>query len=215
MEKIIWPLWSGSLRLASTDVRVNPIVRFRNPGDVERCVNGTRKIGDVLRSRSMEDFKWRECFGGRDFRYVGPALPVNDRLMGEFCRRTVSTIWNYHGGCLVINYLAKQTPSQSPCVNKETVVAELQHPQCHCSDCDAIFHIYHMPLSSPHHHTEPHTCISLSNCQPHFRTSIRCQNPSQFLSAKVRNLTQPCRKAVLHPPYPPFLQYLLPLIVPW
>jgi hypothetical protein len=35
---------------------------------------------------------------------VGPALPVdqsNDRLMGEFCRRTVSTIWHYHGGCLV------------------------------------------------------------------------------------------------------------------
>ena len=67
-------------------------------------MNGTRKIGDVLRSRSMEDFKFREWFGGRDFRYVGPALPVdqsNDRLMGEFCRRTVSTIWHYHGGCLV------------------------------------------------------------------------------------------------------------------
>ncbi|CAK7325070.1 unnamed protein product [Dovyalis caffra] len=43
-------------------------------------------------------------FWGRDFRYVGPALPVdqsNDRLMGEFCHRTVSTIWHYHGGCLV------------------------------------------------------------------------------------------------------------------
>ncbi|XP_043711450.1 (R)-mandelonitrile lyase-like [Telopea speciosissima] len=60
MEKITGPLSAGSLRLASTDVRVNPIVRFNsfsNPGDVERCVNGTRKIGDVLRSRSMEDFK--------------------------------------------------------------------------------------------------------------------------------------------------------------
>ena len=76
MEKITGPLSAGSLRLASTDVRVNPIVRFNyfsNPGDVERCVNGTRKIGDVLRSRSMEDFKFREWFGGRDFRYVGPA----------------------------------------------------------------------------------------------------------------------------------------------
>ncbi|KAK2969976.1 hypothetical protein RJ640_008316 [Escallonia rubra] len=107
MEKIIGPQSVGSLRLASTDVRVNPIVRFNyfsNPGDLERCVNGTRKIGDVLRSRSMEDFRFRQWYGGRDFRYVGPALPIdqsNDVLMGEFCRRTVSTIWHYHGGCLV------------------------------------------------------------------------------------------------------------------
>lgn len=107
MEKITGPLSSGSLRLASTDVRTNPIVRFNyfsNPGDVERCVNGTRKIGDVLRSRSMEDFRFHEWYGGRNFRFVGPALPrdqSNDMLMGEFCRRTVSTIWHYHGGCLV------------------------------------------------------------------------------------------------------------------
>ncbi|TYK05143.1 (R)-mandelonitrile lyase-like [Cucumis melo var. makuwa] len=25
----------------------------------------------------------------------------NDQLMGEFCHHTVSTIWQYHGGCLV------------------------------------------------------------------------------------------------------------------
>ena len=37
MEKITGPLSAGSLRLASTDVGVNPIVRFNNfsnPGDV-------------------------------------------------------------------------------------------------------------------------------------------------------------------------------------
>ncbi|KAI5664329.1 hypothetical protein M9H77_23652 [Catharanthus roseus] len=59
MEKIVGTLSAGSLRLASTDVKVNPIVRFnyfRNPGDVERCVNGTQKIHDVLKSRSMEEF---------------------------------------------------------------------------------------------------------------------------------------------------------------
>ncbi|KAL0012745.1 hypothetical protein SO802_007853 [Lithocarpus litseifolius] len=107
MEKIIGPLSSGSLRLASTDVRVNPIVRFNyfsNPVDLQRCVNGTRKIGDILRSRSMEDFKVRNWFGGHDFRFVGPALPVDqadNHLMEDFCRRTVSTIWHYHGGCVV------------------------------------------------------------------------------------------------------------------
>ncbi|KAH9667675.1 (R)-mandelonitrile lyase-like [Citrus sinensis] len=107
MEKIIGPLSSGSLRLASTDVRVNPIVRFNyfsNPVDVERCINGTRKIGDVLRSRSMDDFRLHEWFGARNFRFVGPALPVDQSdhaQMAEFCRRTVSTIWHYHGGCVV------------------------------------------------------------------------------------------------------------------
>ncbi|KAF5741602.1 (R)-mandelonitrile lyase-like isoform X1 [Tripterygium wilfordii] len=107
MEKIIGPLSAGSLRLASTDVRVNPIVRFNyftNPIDVDRCVNGTRKIGDVLRSRSMDDFKFHEWFGARNFRFVGPALPVdqsNYAQMAEFCRQTVSTIWHYHGGCVV------------------------------------------------------------------------------------------------------------------
>ena len=30
-----------------------------------------------------------------------PADLSNDFLMGEFCRRTVTTIWHYHGGCLV------------------------------------------------------------------------------------------------------------------
>lgn len=107
MEKIVGPLSRGSLRLASMDVRVNPIVRFNyfnNPVDVQRCVNGTRKLADILRSRSMEDFKFRDWFGNRDFRFVGPALPVNvtdDEQMGDFCRRTVSTIWHYHGGCVV------------------------------------------------------------------------------------------------------------------
>ncbi|KAK9281378.1 hypothetical protein L1049_004278 [Liquidambar formosana] len=106
MEKIAGPLSTGSLRLASTDVRVNPIVRFNyftNPADLDRCVSGMRRIGDVLRSRSMEDFKFREWFGGEDFRFVGPALPVDqssNAQMVEFCRRTVSTIWHYHGGCI-------------------------------------------------------------------------------------------------------------------
>nr|KAJ0212453.1 hypothetical protein LSAT_V11C400192800 [Lactuca sativa] len=106
MEKIIGPHSSGTLRLASTDVRTNPIVRFNyfsNPVDLERCVNGTRKIGALLRSRAMDDFKFWE-WSGTDFRFVGPALPIDQSsniLMRDFCRRTVSTIWHYHGGCVV------------------------------------------------------------------------------------------------------------------
>lgn len=49
----------GSLRLASTDVRVNSVVRFNcftDPKDVETRLSGMRKIGEMLRSRSMGDF---------------------------------------------------------------------------------------------------------------------------------------------------------------
>ncbi|KAK4752584.1 hypothetical protein SAY87_021382 [Trapa incisa] len=107
MEKITGPLSSGSLRLASTDVRANPIVRFNyfnNPIDLERCVNGTRKIGDALRSSSMDGLRYLEWFGVKEFRFVGAAIPddlSNTQEVEEFCRRTVSTIWHYHGGCLM------------------------------------------------------------------------------------------------------------------
>lgn len=57
MEKMTGPLSTGSLRLASTDVRVNPIVRFHffsNSVDIEKCVNGTRKIGDGAEEPVLE-----------------------------------------------------------------------------------------------------------------------------------------------------------------
>lgn len=107
IAKTTGPVSSGFLRLASTDVRMSPVVRFNYFNkriDVERCVNGTRKIGDVLRSRAMNGFKFRNWLGDEDFRFVGPALPVdqtNADQMAGFCRRTVSTIWHYHGGCVV------------------------------------------------------------------------------------------------------------------
>lgn len=107
MEKIVGPLSVGSLTLASTDVRENPNVRFnyfRNRADLESCINGTRRIGEVLRSGAMDGFKFQEWYGGREFRYVGRGLPRdewNKEEMGDFCRQTVSTIWHYHGGCVV------------------------------------------------------------------------------------------------------------------
>lgn len=56
---------------------------------------------------SEEDgvFKMKGMLWGRDFRYVGPALPVdqsNDRLIGDFLpSHSEYSIWDYHGGCFV------------------------------------------------------------------------------------------------------------------
>ncbi|KAL2321454.1 hypothetical protein Fmac_025833 [Flemingia macrophylla] len=107
ISKISGPLSSGFLRLASTDVNVNPVVRFNylnHPVDVERCVNGTRKIADILKTRALKEFMFSNLFGERDFRFIGPALPLHQTdypRMADFCRRTVTTIWHYHGGCVV------------------------------------------------------------------------------------------------------------------
>ncbi|KAL3721195.1 hypothetical protein ACJRO7_005935 [Eucalyptus globulus] len=114
MGKIAGPLSHGSLRLASTDVRINPIVRFNyfsNPVDLERCISGTRKIGEVLRSQSLDYFKFRDWYGNREFRHVGPPLPAdlsNNTQMAEHCRRTMTTIWHYHGGCVVGKVVDKE-----------------------------------------------------------------------------------------------------------
>ncbi|KAI3437163.1 GMC_OxRdtase_N domain-containing protein [Psidium guajava] len=114
MGKIAGPLSSGSLRLASTDVRINPIVRFNYFSklvDLERCISSTRKIGEVLRSHSLDYFKFRDWYGNREFAYVGPPLPAdlsNSTAMAEHCRRTVTTIWHYHGGCVVGKVVDKE-----------------------------------------------------------------------------------------------------------
>ncbi|KAJ0962224.1 hypothetical protein J5N97_030052 [Dioscorea zingiberensis] len=112
IEKVPGPKSFGSLRLASLDSRDNPLVRFNyfsSPDDLEACVSGTRKVGEVLAGRSMDEFRVPPGWFGnglekRDFRFVGAELPENmedDASVKEFCRRTVATIWHYHGGCVV------------------------------------------------------------------------------------------------------------------
>lgn len=56
ISKISRPLSSGFLRLALTNVNANPVVRFNyfnNPVEMERCMNGMRKIAKILGSRAL------------------------------------------------------------------------------------------------------------------------------------------------------------------
>ncbi|KAL5549001.1 hypothetical protein UlMin_004232 [Ulmus minor] len=107
--KIGRPLSNGSLWLASpTDVKSNPIVRFNyfeHPADLARCVSGMRKVGDVLKTKTMDRFGFKNLQGEKGFIFLGPSLPKNyeldDSSMEEFCRSSVTTFWHYHGGCSV------------------------------------------------------------------------------------------------------------------
>ncbi|KAL4205144.1 hypothetical protein AMTRI_Chr01g135830 [Amborella trichopoda] len=109
MAKIPGPLSSGSLRLASSNVRDNPLVTFNyfDEGlDLQRCMEGVRLVARVLGTSAMDQFKFPgRHFGEREFWYLDdvrlPANLSNDDAVAEFCHRTVSTIWHYHGGCVM------------------------------------------------------------------------------------------------------------------
>ncbi|KAH7545213.1 hypothetical protein FEM48_Zijuj01G0069900 [Ziziphus jujuba var. spinosa] len=107
-EKFSGPLSSGSLRLVSSaDVKVGPTVRFnyfKDPKDLARCVKGMRLVGDMLKTDAMERLKFQDLKGAEGFKFLEPSLPRNlsdDASMEAFCRSTVTTMWHYHGGCLV------------------------------------------------------------------------------------------------------------------
>ncbi|KAL6292706.1 hypothetical protein ACE6H2_000848 [Prunus campanulata] len=107
-SKFPGPSSYGSLTLqSSSDVKVGPNVRFNyyaHPLDLARCVSGTRKIGDLLRTNSLKPFKTQDLPGVEGFNFFGLPLPMNqtdNASFENFCRETTATFWHYHGGCLM------------------------------------------------------------------------------------------------------------------
>ncbi|CAK9325780.1 unnamed protein product [Citrullus colocynthis] len=101
-------LSEGSLHLTSaTDVNKSPTVRFNyysHPDDLAKCVIGVRKMGDVLKTQTMEKIKIQDFEGKKRFAFLEPQLPKNlsdVSLVEEYCKKTLTTYWHYHGGCLV------------------------------------------------------------------------------------------------------------------
>ncbi|KAH9289753.1 hypothetical protein KI387_033870 [Taxus chinensis] len=105
MEKVVGPLSKGELYLRTGDIKDNPSVRFNyfsHPQDVINCVEGLRTIDSALRTGYLKVFA---------LTFIHPRLPAdtnNFTAMEEFCRKTVATIWHYHGGCLVGSVVNKK-----------------------------------------------------------------------------------------------------------
>ncbi|KAL6348873.1 hypothetical protein AAG906_033529 [Vitis piasezkii] len=111
LEKIMGPISTGHLELQSRNPNDNPSVTFnyfKEPEDLQRCVNGMQIIEKIIESKAFSQFKY-------DYLSV-PALinmtlnfPVNlvprhdnaSTSLEQFCKDTVMTIWHYHGGCQV------------------------------------------------------------------------------------------------------------------
>lgn len=115
LEKVMGPLSTGHLELKTRNPKDNPIVTFnyfQHPDDLKRCVRGIQTIERVVQSKAFSRYKYADV----SFEYLlnlTASTPVNLRpprsgpgaslppSAEEFCQHTVTTIWHYHGGCVV------------------------------------------------------------------------------------------------------------------
>ncbi|KAL3575741.1 hypothetical protein D5086_023842 [Populus alba] len=111
LEKIIGPVSTGELKLRTTNPHDNPSVKFnyfKEPEDLNRCVQGMRTIIEVVNSRAFSKFRHKDM-PVQALIDLMVNLPVNLRprhfstaiSLEQFCTDTVMTIWHYHGGCQV------------------------------------------------------------------------------------------------------------------
>ncbi|KAJ4832232.1 hypothetical protein Tsubulata_001985 [Turnera subulata] len=111
LEKIMGPTSTGHLELVTRNPKDNPSVTFnyfKEPVDLQRCVDGISLIEKVIDSKPFSKFKY-ENMPVQQLLNMTANAPVNllpkhynSTLSPEdFCKDTVMTIWHYHGGCQV------------------------------------------------------------------------------------------------------------------
>ncbi|XVE57811.1 hypothetical protein DITRI_Ditri04bG0120000 [Diplodiscus trichospermus] len=111
LEKIMGPISTGHLELRTSDPNDNPSVTFnyfKDPQDLQRCVQGVQTIEKITESKSFSKFRydyqsWPELLNMTANapinllpKHYNPTMPLD-----MFCKETVMTIWHYHGGCQV------------------------------------------------------------------------------------------------------------------
>lgn len=109
LEKIMGPVSTGHLELRTLNVNDNPSVTFnyfKDPIDLQRCVQGISTIERVIESKAFSKFTY-DNLSLPDLLNMTENSPVNllpkhqnaSRSLEQFCKDTVMTIWHYHGGC--------------------------------------------------------------------------------------------------------------------
>ncbi|XP_024534194.1 protein HOTHEAD [Selaginella moellendorffii] len=110
IEKVAGPLSSGTLVLQSKHVRDNPLVTFnyfQHPRDLQACIAGVNTIEEVILANSFRPFVYDNqtlpsggTVGAPNRRNPAFAATINTTI-ANYCREHLTTIWHYHGGCLV------------------------------------------------------------------------------------------------------------------
>ncbi|CAI9771760.1 unnamed protein product [Fraxinus pennsylvanica] len=111
LEKIMGPISTGNLLLRNKNPNDNPSVTFnyfKEPQDLQRCVDGLKIIENVIESKSFSQFRY-DYLSLPVLLNMTANAPVNllpkhanvSISLEQFCKDTVMTIWHYHGGCQV------------------------------------------------------------------------------------------------------------------
>ncbi|KAF5800725.1 putative glucose-methanol-choline oxidoreductase, FAD/NAD(P)-binding domain superfamily [Helianthus annuus] len=111
LEKIMGPISTGHLELTSRSPNDNPSVTFnyfKDPRDLQRCVDGMKIIENVIESNAFSTFRF-DSLSIITLLNMTASSPINllpkhanvSRSLEQFCKDTVMTIWHYHGGCIV------------------------------------------------------------------------------------------------------------------
>lgn len=110
-EKVIGPLSTGHLELKTKNPNANPLVTFnyfKEPRDLQRCVNGVKTIEKVIASKAFSKFRF-DSISFQTLLNLTSNFPINlvpktgndSTSLEQFCKNTVTTLWHYHGGCQV------------------------------------------------------------------------------------------------------------------
>ncbi|CAA2986226.1 HOTHEAD-like isoform X1 [Olea europaea subsp. europaea] len=111
LEKIMGPISTGHLELRTKNPSDNPSVTFnyfKEPKDLQRCVNGLKIIENVIESKAFTQFRY-DYLSLPVLLNMTANAPINllpkhanvSTSLEQFCKDTVMTIWHYHGGCQV------------------------------------------------------------------------------------------------------------------
>ncbi|KAJ8650166.1 hypothetical protein MRB53_003189 [Persea americana] len=113
VEKTIGPVSTGYLKLRNRNPDDNPMVTFnyfKEPEDLQRCVNGMKIIEGVVNSKAFSNFRYQndtvEALLNMTQYLVKNIQPKRSNAstfesLEQYCKDTVVTIWHYHGGCQV------------------------------------------------------------------------------------------------------------------
>ncbi|KAL4570830.1 hypothetical protein LXL04_026493 [Taraxacum kok-saghyz] len=177
LEKIVGPISTGHLEITSRDPNVNPTVTFnyfKDPRDLQRCVDGIKIIERVIDSKAFSPFRV-DSLSMTTLLNMTANSPVNllpkhanaSRSLEQFCKDTVMTIWHYHGGCEIARVVDRNykvigidslrvidgsTFRNSPGTNPQATVMMLGRGHAATSQTstyESKHHISHQSMTSP------------------------------------------------------------------
>ncbi|KAK9057983.1 hypothetical protein SSX86_022823 [Deinandra increscens subsp. villosa] len=110
MMKVSGPVSTGELKLRSSNPTDCPDVTFnyfKEPEDLEKCVNGMSMVLKAIESNALSKFRYANMTI-QDILNLNVKLPMNlpihantSSSLEQFCKDTVRTIWHFHGGCQI------------------------------------------------------------------------------------------------------------------